>query len=304
MEIVYLYSNDILKDKMSNDTPIVCTIGVFDGIHIGHKLIFDKLKVEADKLNAKTMVITFDPHPDYVLAKRNDSGYVLLLDERINAFRKLGVDYCCIVKCDQTLVNMSYQEFNARFLAEIDAIVVGNDFCYGNQGKGNYQTLKEICAKVFAIDVALYHNNQKIGSDLIRKLIMVGDVEEANKLLISPYVISGIVKKGKSIGGLMGIKTANIILEEKELVIKNGVYKCKVIVDGTSHQAICNIGNNPTISSNNQKTLEAHLLDFNDDLYDKYITVELEKFIRDEKKFASLEELKKQIEIDIKEVTK
>ncbi|MBP5551455.1 MAG: riboflavin biosynthesis protein RibF [Bacilli bacterium] len=304
MELIYLYSNDVFKDKMSNDTNLVCTIGVFDGIHKGHKLIFGALAKEAAKFSAKTVVFTFDPHPDYVLKKRENKGYLLLLDERINAFRQLGIDYCCIIRCDETLVNMPYQEFNARFLAEMDAIVVGEDFRYGKYGQGSVKTLGEVTSNLFIIPALRKEDGSKLGSEDIRNYLIEGNIDEANKLLLKTFKMGGIVTKGNKIGSKLGIKTANIKLAENDFCIKPGVYKCNAIIDHEKHKAICNIGLNPTVGLNNTRTLEVHILDFDQDLYGKFMLVEFEEFIRDEIKFNSVEELRAQILKDIEEVRK
>ena len=302
MELIYLYSNDLFKDKMSNDTNLVCTIGVFDGVHRGHKLIFDKLLSEAKKLDAKSIVFTFDPHPDYVLSKRKNQGYLLPLDERINAFRQLGVDYCCIIRCDEALVNMSYQEFNARFLVEMNAIIVGSDFRYGKAAKGSIETLKEVTPHLIVVPVLKDEAGKKIGSEDIRRLLDQGKVKEANKLLLKKYIIAGIVSHGNAIGSMMGLKTANIRLEDNDFIIKDGVYKCNAIINHIRYKAICNIGTNPTIASNNKRSLEVHLLNFDGDLYGKFMLVEFVDYLRDEIKFDSLEELKAQILKDIERI--
>ena len=301
MELVYLYSNDVFKDKMSNDTNLVCTIGVFDGVHKGHKLIFDLLAKEAAKFSAKTVVFTFDPHPDYVLKKRENNGYLLLLDERINAFRQLGIDYCCIIKCDEALINMPYQEFNARFLAEMDAIVVGEDFRYGKNGIGSAKTLGEVTPNLFVVP-ALRKEGHKVGSEDIRKFLLDGNIDEANELLLKSFKMGGIVTKGNKIGSKLGIKTANIKLAENDFNIKPGVYKCNAIIDHVKYKAICNIGLNPTIGINDNRTLEVHILDFDNDIYGKFMLVEFVKFIRDEIKFNDIDELRMQILKDIEEV--
>ena len=304
MELVYLYSNDVFKDKMSNDTNLVCTIGVFDGVHKGHKLIFDALFKEAKKINAKTIVFTFDPHPDYVLSKRENKGYLLPLDERINAFRQLGIDYCCVIKCDETLVNMPYQEFNARFLSEMNAIVVGSDFRYGHKAKGNTYTLTSITDNLIVIPVLKDNDGKKIGSEDVRRYLDKGQIKEANNILLKNYKIGGIVSKGNKIGSTLGIKTANIRLEQNDFIMKKGVYKCYAIIDNEKYLAICNIGYSPTIIDNEDLRLEVHILDFDKDLYGKFMLVEFVDFIRDEIKFNNVDELKMQILKDIEEVKK
>lgn len=302
MEIIYLYSNNIFKDKMNSDTNLVATIGVFDGVHKAHKVLFDKLKKEARKLNAKTIVFTFDPHPDYVLSKRIDTGYLLPLDERVNAFRYLGIDYCCIIKCDEALVKMNYQEFNARFLSELDAIVVGSDFKYGARAKGNVNTLKEVVRNTIVVDIIKDENGEKIGSEKIRDLLKSGNIKEANKLLLQPYSIAGVIERGKNIGTMLNIKTANIKIGDNEFLIKDGVYQCYAIIDNVKYMAICNMGKNPTIAPDNERTLEVHILNIGDNeynLYDKFMIVQFVRFMRDEIKFESLDKLKEQILKDI-----
>ena len=304
MELIYLYSNDVFKEKMSNDTNLVCTIGVFDGVHKGHKLIFDALFKEAKKINAKTIVFTFDPHPDYVLSKRENKGYLLPLDERINAFRQIGLDYCCIIRCDEELVNMPYQEFNARFLSEMNAIVVGSDFRYGRNAKGNTYTLASITDNVIVIPVLKDNEGNKIGSEDVRRYLDNGQIREANNILLKNYKIGGIVSNGNKIGSTLGIKTANIRLEQNDFMLKKGVYKCYAIIDHEKYLSICNIGYSPTIKENKELRLEVHILDFEKDLYGKFMLVEFVDFIRDEIKFNNIKELKAQILKDIEEVKK
>ena len=302
MEIIYLYSNDIFKDKVSNDTNMVCTIGVFDGLHKGHKVLFDTLFTEAARHDAKSVVFTFDPHPDYVLGKRANIGYLLPLDERINAFRQIGVDYCCIIRCDERLVSMPYQEFNSRFLAEMNAIVVGDDFRYGKYGKGNPATLKDICKHLTVVPVLVGDDGKKIGSEDIRELLEEGRISEANKLLLKDYAMGGKVIKGAQLGSKMGIKTANLKLAENDFVLKSGVYKCYAIFDNTKHLALCNVGTKPTVNNSNDRSLEVHVLDFDGDLYGTFILVRFLEYLREEIKFNSLDELKKQILKDIERV--
>ena len=304
MELIYLYSNDVFKEKMSNDTNLVCTIGVFDGVHKGHKLVFDALFKEAKKINAKTIVFTFDPHPDYVLSKRENKGYLLPLDERINAFRQLGIDYCCVIKCDEALVNMPYQEFNARFLSEMNAIVVGSDFRYGHKAKGNTYTLTSITDNLIVIPVLKDNEGKKIGSEDVRRYLDNGQIRQANNILLKNYKIGGIVSKGNKIGSTLGIKTANIRLEQNDFIMKKGVYKCYAIIDNEKYLAICNIGYSPTVKDNVDLRLEVHILDFDQDLYGKFMLVEFVDFIRDEIKFNNVGQLKAQILKDIEEVKK
>lgn len=299
MEIIYLYSNNIFKNKMSNDTNLVATIGAFDGIHKGHKLIFDRLKKEAFKLNAKTVVFTFDPHPDYVLSKRENKGYLLPLDERVNAFRHLGIDYCCIIKCDETLVKIPYQEFNSRFLAEINTIVVGEDFRYGYMAKGSPETLKEVCNRLIVVNLLKDDKGEKIGSEEVREFLKSGNIQEANKLLLQPYSIAGVVEKGKSVGTSLNIKIATFKIGDNEFPIKNGIYQCYAIIDDKKYMAICNLGVSITSGCENKRIIEAHILnignDDNYDLIDKFIIVQFVRYLKEDVKYASLDELKKQI---------
>lgn len=290
MEILYFSFNAKFNE------PLDVTIGAYDGIHSGHiKVINDLVN---NKIN-KTAVMTFLIHPDIYLKKREDVGSILTNKEKEDFFSKLGVDY--LIYLDNELLKLTYLEFN-EYLKKLNVkrIVVGEDFHYGKDGIGNIETLKND----FLVDTIslVKENNIKLSSSIVRDALKKGDIKQVNKILKHDFVISGQVLHGDRIGTVLGFKTANLEPHEKYHDLRFGVYKVKVMIDGTEYLGIANFGYNPTIKKNSVPRLETHIFNYNNDLYGKYIDVIFIDFIRDEKLFSSKEELIKQIEEDIKKI--
>lgn len=276
----------------------VATIGMFDGVHLGHQKILERMKNIAKGV-FKTIVITFYPHPDYVLNKRKDYGYIDILENKVANLSKYDIDYVLVIDFTKEFATLSSEEFiNIIKTVNIVTFVIGSDFKFGYKGQGNYRDLMKI-ALVDVVEEVKYKDD-KLGSNTIRNLLSIGNVSQANKLLGRNYSISGIVKYGRQIGHKLGFPTANIDVEETFL--KNGVYISKVFISDDSYYAVCNLGNNPTLNYVNKRRLEVHIINFKEDIYNQYITVEFIDFIRDEIKFETKEQLIKQISEDVEKV--
>jgi riboflavin kinase/FMN adenylyltransferase len=293
---------DVIKVDYNNNLQfnedVVAVLGQFDGLHKGHIELIEEAKKWAHEQKMKVAVITFDPHPDYVLKKRDYNGYLTPLPRKLELLQELGIDYVVVIHFDLPLSQLNPEDFYQRYLASINTIVVGNDYRYGFKGKGNVETLKATGKKVIACNVLTY-DDQKIGSNMIRELLMAGDVEKILMLLNHPYNITGIVSHGSQVGRTLGIRTANIELIEDYQIIKKGVYVVKVEINGNKYLGVCNVGNNPSINTVERMRLEVHIFDFEDEIYGEKIGIDFIKRIRDEIYFHTKEELVAQIHKDI-----
>lgn len=301
MEIIELQSSKILNNiDFSN---LVITIGQFDGIHLAHKVLIDKSIEIAKKENKKSGVMTFDPHPDYVLGKREKIGYITPLDEKISIFKNMGVDYLLIINFDIEISRLSYIEFYNIYLKDFYAIVAGFDFKFGYKGLGDSNYLKQMnknCVIIDEIDI----DDKKIASSLIRDYLIDGNVKDIKKILGQNYRIKGNVVTGDGIGRSLGFPTANIAINENYVWVKNGVYAVNVNVDDKCYLGIANIGQNPTINYQKERRLEVYIIDFNLNIYGKEIEIEFLDYIRSEVKFDSKEDLINQLKKDKKNIIK
>lgn len=278
---------------------IVATLGVFDGLHLAHQKLISRAVELAKQNNVKSAVITFDPHPDYVLHKRKNAGYLTPLPEKIQFLETMGVDLLILIPFNKAFSDTSSEDFEEQYLGKFDLvkIIVGYDYHYGRKGQGTIASLKE------KYDVEVLEeqviNNERFASDIIRQGLLAGNLEKVNSMLGRPYNISGVVAEGNKIGQKLGFRTANIILSEAYQSLKTGVYGVIVTVDKQKYLGVCNIGHNPTVTYLLEPRLEVHILDFAADIYQKWISVDFIVFIREEIKFASREELVKQINADV-----
>ncbi|MDD3382531.1 MAG: bifunctional riboflavin kinase/FAD synthetase [Bacilli bacterium] len=287
---------------LSFDKKIILAAGQFDGLHIAHLEIIKKTIENANINKCNSAIMTFDPHPDYFLNKREKLGYITPLNKKISLLESLGIDYLIVIKFDQNLCSMSFQDFEKNILNKLNIIkiVAGFDFRYGYKGLGNVDTLK----KQYEIDVIdeIKYNGVKLGSNLIRDFLEQGNVKEVYKLLGRYYSIKGIVETGNKIGQTLGIRTANITLKDDYYILKTGVYGVYIDVRGKEYVGVCNIGNNPTLNYSERRKLEVHIFDFDQDIYNVEIIVKFVYYLREEKKFDSKEKLILEVNKDIQNV--
>ena len=298
MELINLSYNDYKK----NSEPIVATIGQFDGLHIAHLTLIKKTLDISKEKNIKSAIITFDPHPDFVLKKDNSNTYVTPLDEKISLLEKIGIDYMFIVKFDLLIANLEPIDFINKILIDnnVTDVIVGFDFSFGKFGKGKAKDISSLSnnlIKTIIIDEMRY-NEEKIGTTLIKKLLKEGHVKEVYKILGRYYKLSGRVTNGKKIGRTLNLPTANLKVNEEFANIKPGVYVVRIKIKEDFYFGFANLGHNPSFNESKNMIFETHIFDFNDDLYSKEIEVELLDFIREEIKFASKEDFLKQIQKD------
>ena len=287
-----------LKDLNHYSENSCVTLGFFDGIHLGHQAILNTLVNKAKINNLKSVVITFD---DSVLQLFKMSKNIISTADKLSYLSELGVDYVLLLKTSDNFMGLSAIEFKKQVLDKLNCkvLVSGNDLSFARKKEGNVNFLKENSNYEINIVDDVYVDFNKISSTYIRSLLLDGKVDKVNKLLYKPYSITSNVIEGFKIGRTIGFKTANINVTSSCYLLKHGVYFGKIIIEDKEYKTMVNVGINPTINSNEDLKVEAHILDFDLDVYYKYVKLIPEKYYREEVKFEKLEDLKNQLQIDL-----
>jgi len=282
----------------------VVTIGNFDGVHLGHQLLFREVVTRATRSKGTSVVVTFDPHPLKVL-RPDGIKLISSTEQKIELIRQADIDVLVIIPFDRDFAKTPAPDFVNNILVGIIGVkdlVVGYDYAFGRGRQGNIDFLREQGAiQGFPVTVveAHYEADMLVSSTRIRELVAEGRMRDVRKLLGRYYQIHGEVQRGRQRGSTeVGFATANLKISEEDLCPKKGVYVTQVMYDGNIYGAISNIGNNPTFGEN-ELVAETHIFDFNHDIYGHPITINLLRHIRDEKRFASVSELSAQITKDI-----
>lgn len=280
-------------------------IGTFDGVHLGHCEVLAKAKKCAKEHNQKLLVFTFLDHPAIVTGSKLVPQLLNTSEEKINNLKKLDIDYCIIPTFSKGLSHLYPEEFIKEILVnklKAKNICVGFNFFFGYKAEGDGTLIKKLSSKYkyhAEIVSPLTLNNKPVSSSVIRDFIINGEIEKANELLGYHYSIQGIVIKGQGLGTtVLNIPTANLEVNGRKLIPKKSVYSCDVKVRNKEYKGIVNIGNRPTFD-NGMQSIEVHILDFLDYIYDEQIEIAIKTRIRDEKKFSGVNELKEQILLDI-----
>lgn len=287
----------------STSNKTVFTLGTFDGVHIGHKKIIERL-LNSSSPNEQSLVLTFFPHPRMVLQKESDIKLLNTIAERTQLLEKAGLQNLIIHPFDQDFSRLTAEEFVKNILVDvfnIKKIIIGHDHRFGRNRTANIDDLilygKEYGFEVEQIS-AQEIDEVSISSTKIRNALNEGKIALANEYLGYNYCFSGTVVHGKKLGRTIGFPTANLKIEESyKLIPAIGVYAVKCLVGNQTINGMLNIGTNPTVEGQGI-SIETHLFDFNGDIYGQKITIELIKRIRDEQKFSSIEALKLQLEKD------
>lgn len=289
----------MLDNKLS---PTVIALGFFDSVHSGHKKVIQSAREIADKNGLTLTVFTFLGNVKAVLNKTNDKC-VYLPKEREKLLKDLGADQVFFAPVTKEFLSQDRITFLDWLNQEYDIkyYVSGKDYTFGALGQGNVQVLsdyaKEHSQEYVVVDTHTLFN-QKVSTSLIKKCLQNGDIVKANALLGRNYSVSGIVEMDRQVGSKMGFPTANVNIDSQKFALKNGVYLGRVKLDGRTYFSIVNYGARPTF--NLDKTLiEAHIMGFNGDIYGQNIVIEFLDYIRDIKKFSSLNQLKEQLEKDL-----
>lgn len=293
-------------DTFSAHKPVV-TIGMFDGVHVGHQKVLEHVGNEAKKIQGESVVLTFWPHPQVFFGRKEHFSLLTTLEEKIALLQEFGIDHCIILPFDTDFSQLSAEEYISSILHKaIGAvkIIIGYDHRYGKHGKGDFtlmQTMGKLLgfevAQIPAFDIDLVH----ISSTKIRDLLHEGNLPLAAQYLGYTYFIEGKVQPGKQIGRTIQVPTANIKPNfDLKTLPALGVYVAQVKLHHTIYNAVASVGKNPTIDEQNHTIhIEAHILDYSGDLYNEQITIYFIEKIRNEEKFPSLEALKSAIQNDI-----
>ncbi|MDR0829754.1 MAG: bifunctional riboflavin kinase/FAD synthetase [Prevotellaceae bacterium] len=302
-----LSQENIIKEKTC------ATIGFFDGVHLGHRFLLEKLKKTAVSSNFCSLVVTFKNHPQSFLGTLNEVGarHALPLlsteNEKLDLISEINPDFCLLLDFNNEISSMKAADF-LLFLKNnysVEKLIIGYDHRFGADKISDFEQYK-IIGETLGIEVEqcepLYlPDNQGVSSSKIRKLLIDGNVETAKDLLGREYSISGIVKSGEKIGRTIGFPTANLSVDFQKQIPKAGVYSVEVEIKSGVFIGMLYIGNRPTLDGKNL-TIEVNIFDFSEDIYNQKISLKLKHFIREDKKFNSLQELKNHLVKDKKKV--
>ena len=290
----------------SSTSKTFITIGTFDGVHVGHQKVIKRLIKGAAKKNAESLLLTFFPHPRMVLQKDVDIKLINTIEERTTLLQKSGLDNLVIYKFDKEFAKLSALEFVRNILVNtlnVTKLFIGYDHHFGKNREGNFEQLEDYG---HTYNFSVTEISQKdidsiaVSSTKIRNAISNGEIVKANKYLGYNFMLTGEIVKGKNLGEKIGFPTANLFIKETyKLIPKTGAYLVKSTINNIVVFGMMNIGFRPTVSGKNQ-TIEIHFFNFEGDLYGKTIQIEVLKFLREEQKFNSINELKSQLNRDEK----
>jgi riboflavin kinase/FMN adenylyltransferase len=285
----------------------VVTVGVFDGVHRGHRALLKSLVERAAATGGESVVITFDPHPRLVVSSNAEEVFFLsTLDEKKKLLGELNIGHLIVIRFDRKLGNMDAEDFIRKILVDtigVEHLIVGYDNHIGRDRTGNMAVIKK-CAEIYGFTVEQAGettlDERSVSSTVIRNSIIEGKVEEANLMLGYSYSLTGIVIEGRRLGRSFGFPTANIRPADiHKLVPGNGVYAVEVAYDDKIYYGMLSIGFNPTVNREKvMKSIEVNIFGFEDDLYNKSITIIFRYRLRDERKFGSVKHLTDQMALD------
>ena len=299
-----------ISDLSSLPGPLFLAIGVFDGVHRGHQAVISTSARHAHAADGTPVVVTFDPHPAKVL-RPNDAPHLLTAKQhKIDLIRSLGVGHLLVLEFNRQFASTPPDEFVRQLMSNskpLREICVGHEWSFGRNRTGNLTLLKklggELSFEVIGIPPVMVNGNV-VSSTAIRNAIKDGDFDKAADMLGRIYGVVGTVVPGDNLGKKLGFPTANLSAHSEQFP-PDGVYFAEAWLDGVLHHGVVNLGIRPTMAKNkSQRTLEIHLLDFNEDIYGKEIEIRFLQYLRPEKKFANADALVQQIQIDVNQARK
>ena len=282
------------------------TIGFFDGVHLGHRFVIKRLKEIAERNNSSSLIITFGTHPRKTLQSDFQPKLLTTLPEKLKLLDETGVDACAVLDFTPEVAQLSAYDFMKQVLKEqynVSTLLIGYDHRFGNNRHETFENYAEY-GKTLNIEVVLLEQflddeTEHISSSEIRKALQNGQIERANAMLGYNYFFEGKVIDGFKIGRKIGFPTANLQLDEPEKLLPAiGVYAVKILADGKNYSGMLNIGNRPTLENGNAISIEAHIINFDRNIYNQTIEVGFIQKIRDERKFDSVNELIEQLTKD------
>ena len=291
-------------DNADIQRPTVLTLGVFDGLHLGHQLIMRTVVERARETGAIPTVITFDPHPRAVLHPESAPPLLQTLDQKVEGFGVLGIEQTIVIRFDEEFSQIRAEDFLADVVKDrlhAKEVYLGRGFAFGHNREGNIELLRRVSAELrFVADEVpeVQFRSQRVSSSKVRKLLLEGRVNLARRLLGRPYGVEGRVERGAERGAGLGFPTANL-RPHNRVIPRNGVYVTGTLIDGQWHRSVTNVGLRPTFTSDTEPSVETFVINWAGDLYGDVVRVRFLHRLRDERKFASLEELKAQIGQDV-----
>ena len=282
-------------------------LGFFDGVHLGHRYLFLRMAEESEQRGIASAVLTFSEKGSADM--KQGARHLCTEEERLSHFAEIGIDYAVLLDFE-AVKNMSPEEFVSEILIEVchaQTAVCGYNFRFGKGASGDTETLTSLMKQNGAECIVcppFVYEGEPVSATKIRKCIADGDMESARLLLGRPFSLSAEVCHGKKLGHVIGFPTANQKIPANIVDIKCGVYVTRVFLDGECYYSVTNVGVRPTVDTDGGMNCETHILNFDGDLYGRTVKVEFLSFVRDEVRFSSIEELKKQINKDIEEVKK
>jgi riboflavin kinase / FMN adenylyltransferase len=292
-------------DNAEIQRPTVMTLGVFDGLHLGHQLIVRTVVERARAIGAVPTVITFDPHPRSVLHPESAPPLLQTLDQKVEGFGVLGIEQTIVVRFDEAFSRIRAEDFLSDVVMDrlhAKEVYLGRGFAFGHNREGNIELLRRVSKELgfFADEVPeVRFRNQRVSSSKVRELLSEGKVNLARRLLGRPYGVEGRVEHGAERGSSLGFPTANLHPRNR-VIPAHGVYVTGTLIDGEWRRSVTNVGVRPTFSADMEPSVETFVLNWAGDLYGDVVRVRFLYRLRDERKFASIEDLKTQIDKDVK----
>jgi riboflavin kinase / FMN adenylyltransferase len=297
-------------ENIDLNSPVV-TLGIFDGVHLGHQALLSRLVSRAKENNGESVVMTFFPHPRLVLDQnRKALSFLTTMEEKILLLENANVDHLIIIQFNKQFSSMSACDFVKEVLVKklgAKYLVIGYNHHFGRGGEGDFETIKQCTESIdFQVEQVQVFQNQEgtISSSSIRQALLQGRLDEANRWLGYSYSLSGKITEGRQIGRSIGFPTANIVPGyQYKLVPGKGVYAVEVMLGDQKYAGMLNIGSNPTVNDDaDLSSIEVHILNFTEDIYGKEISVIFRKRLRDEIKFENVGKLAEQMELDKQQV--
>ena len=310
IKALYLQSNffsvlNIFKNfnDYRSEKPLALSLGMFDGVHLGHKYIIDELKKVGCENDLETAILTFWPHPRFVFNPNEDLKLLNTIEEKKVLMEKYGINNLFVKEFDEEFRNLTGEEFVRQILIDklnVKYLIIGYDHSFGKNKSGNFELLQKLSSEldfeVVQMEAINIHENN-ISSTKVRNALLEGNIKDANEMLGYSYSLSGTVVHGKKLGRTIGYPTANIETESLKLLPKKGAYIVEVFVKDQQYKGMLSVGTNPTVNGE-KLTVEVYILDFEGDIYDENITVKFRDFLHEEIKFEGLEKLIERLDED------
>ncbi|MBQ7766955.1 MAG: bifunctional riboflavin kinase/FAD synthetase [Lachnospiraceae bacterium] len=285
------------------EEPTAVAMGKFDSLHLGHKVILDRMKREAE-CSLRTVVVSFEPGPEVFFGKYK-GGFVLTDEEKQSILEKMGIDYYVLFPFDAETAGTDAEVFLKEVLLKqmnMQVLVAGDDLSFGKNGTGNVEFIKEKSMELdfkFCACPKLHINAEEVSATLVRENVVSGNMEKCYELLGRNYRVEGTVCKGNQLGRTFGVPTCNIITPKEKLLPPNGVYFTRVTLQGETYYGVTNVGTKPTVSGDDIVGIETYIIAFEREVYGERLSLDFIHFHRTEHKFKSLEHLKMQLGNDI-----